>query len=80
MLNLSPEDTAAFLSIIDTIKTELSDPGLAQRELLVAYLKVFLIKATRLRTDRSPVATDNRKTQILRDLKDAIEKTLPDQT
>jgi len=73
ILNLSPEETADFLSMIDTIKTELLDPGLAQRELLIAYLKVFLIKATRLRTDQSPVATDNRKTRILRDLKDAIE-------
>jgi AraC family transcriptional regulator, transcriptional activator of pobA len=73
VLNLSPAETADFLSTIDDIKTELSDPGLAQRELLVAYLKVFLIKATRLRTDRSPAVTDNRKTHIVRDLKDAIE-------
>jgi AraC family transcriptional regulator, transcriptional activator of pobA len=73
VLNLSPEETADFLSIIDSIIRELLDPGLAQRELLISYLKVFLIKATRLRTDRSPAATDNRKTHILRDLKDAIE-------
>jgi AraC family transcriptional regulator, transcriptional activator of pobA len=73
ILKLTPEESAAFLSIIDNIKKELSDPGLAQRELLVAYLKVFLIKATRLRTDQPPVTTDNRKTHILRDLKDAIE-------
>jgi AraC family transcriptional regulator, transcriptional activator of pobA len=73
LLNLSPAETADFLSAIDDIKTELSHPGLAQRELLIAYLKVFLIKATRLRTEQAPVATDNRKTQILRDLKDAIE-------
>lgn len=73
LLNLSPAETADFLSTIDDIKTELSDPGLAQRELLIAYLKIFLIKATRLRTELAPAATDNRKTQILRDLKDAIE-------
>jgi AraC family transcriptional activator of pobA len=73
ILTLSPEETAAFLSTIDAMRTELLAPGLAQRELLVAYLKVFLIKATRLRTDQPTATTDNRKTHILRDLKDAIE-------
>jgi AraC family transcriptional activator of pobA len=73
ILTLTPVETADFHSMIDAIKKELLDPGLAQRELLIAYLKVFLIKATRLRTDQPSIATDNRKTLILSDLKDAIE-------
>ena len=77
ILSLSPAEKENCLSTIDQMKAEVLDHGLAQHELLVAHLKIFLIKATRLRHDQtvelSEGAGDNRNTHILRGLKDAIE-------
>jgi AraC-like DNA-binding protein len=77
ILSLTPPDTSNFLAIINQMETEMQDPRLAQYELLVSYLKIFLIKATRLRNDQAAMlpegAGENHKKRIVRDLKDAIE-------
>lgn len=59
------------------IKTEMQNTGLAQYELLVSYLKIFLITAARLKTQQQPetmaVLKDQKEPFILQKLKDAIE-------
>jgi len=73
------DETAAatFEMLYEQIKTEIQNPDLAQYELLVAYLKIFLITASRLKTQQQPEAAaevkDNKEPFILQKLKDAIE-------
>ena len=66
-----------FTMVIEQMKTELQNPALAQYELLISYLKIFLITATRLKTvqlyEEENETTDTKKPYILQNLKDAIE-------
>lgn len=63
---------------MEQMKTEMQNPALAQYELLVSYLKIFLITASRLKTEQQPemAASLNglKEPFILQNLKDAIEK------
>lgn len=74
------DNTAAitFNMLIGQMETEMQNPALAQYELLVAYLKIFLITASRLKTQQQPqdiqCAGDLKEPFILQNLKDAIEK------
>jgi YesN/AraC family two-component response regulator len=64
--------------LIEQIKSEMQDPGLAQYELLISYMKIFLISASRSKTQQQPQHLDskkgNREPIILQSLKEAIEK------
>lgn len=71
--------SAATLDMLcQQIKTEMQNPDLAQYELLVSYLKIFLITAARLKTQQQPETMAELKDQkepfILQKLKDAIEE------
>ena len=74
------DETSAetFKMLCDQVRTEMQNPALAQYELLVSYLKIFLITATRLKTQQQPKAAeaikDNKEPFILQKLKDAIEE------
>ena len=73
------ESSAKTLTmLIDQMKVEMQNPALAQYELLVSYLKIFLITASRLKTEQEPQAfqtvSDLKEPFILQSLKDAIEK------
>jgi AraC family transcriptional regulator, transcriptional activator of pobA len=73
------EPSAATLQMVnEQIKTEMQNADLAQYELLVSYLKIFLITAARLKTQQQPEAAEVLKGQkepfILQKLKDAIEE------
>jgi AraC family transcriptional activator of pobA len=63
--------------LCEQIKTEMQRPELAQHELLVSYLKIFLITAARLKIGQQPTAAasikDDKEPFILQKLKDAIE-------
>lgn len=67
-----------FKMVIEQMKLEMEKPALAQYELLVSYLKIFLITASRLKTQQQPHAlhavADLKEPFILQNLKDAIEK------
>jgi AraC family transcriptional regulator, transcriptional activator of pobA len=67
-----------FAMLCEQIKTEMQNPDLAQYELLVSYLKIFLITASRLKAQQQPLAAeevkDNKEPFILQKLKDAIEE------
>ena len=66
-----------FEMIIDQIKTEMQKPDLAQYELLISYLKIFLISASRLKTEQQVTAQkvieENKEPFILQNLKSYIE-------
>jgi AraC family transcriptional regulator, transcriptional activator of pobA len=67
-----------FSMLLNQMKTEMQNPALAQYELLVSYLKIFLINASRLKTAQHPqasvVVAELKEPFILQTLKDAIEK------
>jgi AraC family transcriptional regulator, transcriptional activator of pobA len=69
---------ATFEMLCEQVKTEMQNPALAQYELLVSYLKIFLITAARLKTQQHTQAAadlkDNKEPFILQKLKDAIEE------
>lgn len=66
-----------FDIVLAQITTEMEHLALAQYELLVSYLKIFLITASRLKVAQNDQATidfaDNKEPFILQDLKDNIE-------
>lgn len=61
---------------IGQIKNEMRNPALAQYDLLISFLKIILITASRLKTEQSETAPEiNQKEPfILQNLKDAIEE------
>ena len=76
---LLDEATASMLNgLIAQMKTEMTRQALAQYEILVSYLKIFLITASRLKAEQEPAAAaalaDIKEPFILQNLKDAIEK------
>jgi AraC family transcriptional regulator, transcriptional activator of pobA len=64
--------------LLGQIKTEMQNPALAQTELLISYLKIFLITVSRLKTAQEPkvlkAIADLKEPFILQNLKEAIEK------
>ena len=64
--------------LMEQMKTEMQNPALAQYEILISYLKIFLITASRLKTEQEPQARNAlanlKEPFILQNLKEAIEK------
>lgn len=77
-VKLDKSSIVTLQMLCEQIKTEMQNPDLAQHELLVSYLKIFLITAARLKTQQQPEAAievrDNKEPFILQKLKDAIEE------
>jgi AraC family transcriptional regulator, transcriptional activator of pobA len=77
-VKVDEHSAATFQMLCEQIKTEMQNPDMAQYELLVSYLKIFLITASRLKTQQQPLAgeevKDNKEPFILQKLKDAIEE------
>lgn len=67
-----------FKLILEQMKAEMQNAALAQYELLVSFLKIFLINASRLKTQQQPELPNKldglREPFILQNLKEAIEK------
>lgn len=63
--------------LLEQMKIELQNPALAQYELLVSYLKIFLINASRLKVEQQPEVqqqvSDSKEPFILQNLKNYIE-------
>lgn len=76
--NIDEAASITFDLIIGQIKNEMIRPELAQYELLVSYLKVILITASRLKTEQLQEETygipSTKEPIILQNLKDAIEE------
>ena len=77
-VSVDEQSAATFQLLCDQVKTEMKNPALAQYELLVSYLKIYLITASRLKIQQHPKAAeevkDNKEPFILQKLKDAIEE------
>jgi AraC family transcriptional activator of pobA len=76
-ITLTEKDITSFCEIIEQMRTEMQNTELAQYELLISYLKIFLITASRLRINQSQeVHADvvaQKEPFVLQSLKDAIE-------
>jgi len=64
--------------LTEQIKSEMRNPGLAQYEILISFMKIFLISVSRAKVKQQPQAMQSGETTkepfILQNLKDAIEK------
>ncbi len=69
---------ASLTMLIEQMQIEMKQQALAQYEILISYLKIFLITASRLKTEQQPEAQASvanlKEPFILQTLKDAIEK------
>jgi AraC family transcriptional regulator, transcriptional activator of pobA len=77
-ITIDDKSAGTFKMLIEQMKAEMQNPALAQYELLISYLKIFLITSSRLKTEQEPQAlkavVDLKEPFILQNLKDAIEK------
>lgn len=68
---------ATFNMVLEQMKVEMQNPALAQYELLISYLKIFLITASRLKKEQQTAAPsqveDHSAPFILQNLKNYIE-------
>jgi AraC-like DNA-binding protein len=74
--NLTESDVMVFTGLLLQMQKELSNSALAQYELLVSYLKIFLINASRIKSvqqDTSAEIPNLQEKHIVQDLKDVIE-------
>lgn len=73
---ITEQAAATFRMVLEQIKTEIQNAELAQYELLVSYLKIFLITASRLKNEQleeMKSVPNSKEPFILQNLKDAIE-------
>lgn len=77
-ISVDEVSASTFRMVMEQMKTEMQNPALAQYELLISYLKIFLITASRLKTQQEPEALqavrELKEPFILQNLKDAIER------
>lgn len=70
---LGEPDAQKLVSVIRDMREELEKDGLAQNELVVALLKIFLITASRSRLEVTGIQLTREEPFVLQKLKDAIE-------
>ncbi len=74
---LSEIEQEKMLSLIQQIIEEMKAGGLQQDDVVISYLKVFLIAATRIKVEQQPVSASaeiaSKQLFVLQNLKDAIE-------
>lgn len=76
ILPVANAEMDGFLDVIAQMKVEMQQQALAQQELLISYLKIFLIRATRLKhaLEQAPLpGKPDRHGEIAQQLKEAIE-------
>lgn len=77
-ISIDKNSASTLEMLFSQIKTEMQNPALAQYELLISYLKIFLISASRIKTEQEPQALQAvasiKEPFILQSLKDSIEK------
>ncbi len=77
-VSVNEKSETNFEMIIGQIRSEMQKPDLAQYELLISYLKIFLISASRLKAEQQLEAgkatKENEEPFILQNLKNYIER------
>jgi AraC family transcriptional activator of pobA len=76
VVDLEPGDGRSLMTIAGQIKGELSQRGNPDKDILLSFLKVFLINASRIKMEqqRADAAGNQKATPVLSNLTDAIEK------
>ncbi|WPV67948.1 helix-turn-helix transcriptional regulator [Chitinophaga sp. LS1] len=75
LMQLQVDEMASLMNIVRQIEQEMSRPALAQYEVVMAFLKIFLINASRMKLERQEVVVPvGNEPFILQSLKDAIEQ------
>jgi AraC family transcriptional activator of pobA len=76
MVQLAAPEMQTLNTIVDELKAEMQNAALAQYELLVSYLKIFLINASRVKVGQNlpKVFNTEKEPFILKTLQDAIEE------
>ena len=76
ILGLTIDDAQYLLTIITGLKVEMERPGTPQPEVLISYLKILLINASRIKIERRHLeyVSIEKGPVILSNLKDAIEE------
>jgi len=77
-ITIDEASSGTLNSLLEQMKLEMQNAAMAQYEILVSYLKIFLITTSRIRTAQQPEVSamikDIKQPFVLLDLKDAIEK------
>jgi AraC-like DNA-binding protein len=77
-ITLSDIELRDFVNLVEQMKKEMQSNDIAQRELLISYLKIFLISATRIKLSQHPESKNEVQASpehhIIQNFKDAIEK------
>jgi AraC family transcriptional activator of pobA len=74
--HITDQAAETFKMVVNQMKAEMQNTALAQYELLISYLKIFLITASRLKKQQQEEiksTPDSKEPFILQSLKDAIE-------
>lgn len=75
LMQLQVGEMGALLNIVAQMEQEMSRPALAQYEVVMSFLKIFLIQASRMKLERQQeLVTIGNEPFILQSLKDAIEQ------
>ncbi len=78
LISIDVNSIIRFNVLCENIESEMQNPSLAQREILVSYLKIFLINVSRLKMEQQPqtsdATNDNKEHYLLQKLKDAIDE------
>jgi YesN/AraC family two-component response regulator len=77
-ITIDAVNAVTLAMLLEQMRSEIQKPDLAQNELLVSYLKIFLITASRLKVEQHPEAmetvSDSQKPFILESLRLSIER------
>lgn len=77
-VTLKQDELHHLLGLVDQMKVEMQNADLAQYDLLISYLKIFLINASRIKIAQQPAVRSNpeegTEPYIIQHLKDAIEQ------
>ncbi len=75
LIQLDARHEQEFSGLVDSIRGELEGCGVAHSEILLSYLKIFLVKATRLKLEQQELSreTTPRRPLALEELKRLIE-------
>lgn len=75
-VQLTASEMGMLTGLVEQLKAEMQNAAVAQYELMIAYLKIFLINASRIKIDTQLLKASGMEKEpfILKTLKDAIEE------
>ncbi len=74
VVSLTTNEMQSLLQIANELESEIQNIELAQYDLLISYLKIFLINASRIKVKQEQTEKAGKEIFIVNTLKDAIEK------